>query len=356
MSCVSRFCMGCFEAAAHVGGCVGICAHRELHECHTHHTVLSLLARLEKQSYKTVDEFVLDLRRIASNCLQYNTTVNDSFRPVATDFLSAAEDLCKFFIAKPESPKSVYPPLLYCWSGCVNALDQLLNMTNPDDGHQTAWYFLQPVNFFCGGQWPEGYLEKVKKPIDLGTIVQQLITGNYPSVAAFVENCRGVVENCRAFYHGDAEGKVFVDRANRLNESMETTLGDLVLFDQSPEGTKAREKFASKYTTIKKPDKEFLKDIMRELRAATYTDKGTRITEKATLHFEKPVDTDMFADYLQFVETPMDLETVDRKIDSGSCECAFRIIDCIKWTLSNARVVMPPYTVFLAPRCNTGRL
>jgi hypothetical protein len=28
----------------------------------------------------------------------------------------------------------------------------------------------------------------------------------------------------------------------------------------------------------------------------------------------------MFTDYLNFVETPMDLETVDRKIENGSCK------------------------------------
>ena len=59
---------------------------------------------------------------------------------------------------------------------------------------------------------------------------------------------------------------------------------------------------------------------MSELREATYTDKTVKFTEKATLHFEHPVDTAMFTDYLNFVETPMDLETVDRKIENGSCK------------------------------------
>lgn len=118
----------------------------------------TISVRLDKNQYKTVGDFVYDLRLIAANCLQYNTTVNDSFRPVAIDFLSIAEDLCKFFIAKNE-PTQVYPSLLYCWADCVKSITELINMTNPDDNHQTAWFFLQPVTYFCGGQYPEGEID-----------------------------------------------------------------------------------------------------------------------------------------------------------------------------------------------------
>jgi hypothetical protein len=59
---------------------------------------------------------------------------------------------------------------------------------------------------------------------------------------------------------------------------------------------------------------------MSELRKGTYMDKTVKITEKATLHFEKPVDVKIFTDYPKFVETPMDLETVDCKIESGTCK------------------------------------
>jgi hypothetical protein len=98
----------------------------------------------------------MDLRLIASNCLQYNTTLDDSFRPIATEFLSTVEDLCKFFIAKPETPNVVYPSLLYCWTACVEVIDELVNMTNPVDRLQTAWFFLHPVTYFCGGEYPQG--------------------------------------------------------------------------------------------------------------------------------------------------------------------------------------------------------
>ena len=233
--------------------------------------------RLDKNLYPTIAHFVLDLRRVFANCLQYNTTINDSFREAAVECLATAEDLLSFFIAKKEAPDVAYPSLLYCWEDCVKAIDSLLTITNPEDGHQTAWFFLQPVSFFCQGSFPEGYLDKVKRPIDLGTIQQKLITGCYSSVGAFVTDCRTVTENCKTFYAGTDDGKQYVEKADRLHESMEIHLGKLVLFDRSDEGIKGREKAKSKSMAIKKPEAEFLKGIMKELRATQYTDRSTKV-------------------------------------------------------------------------------
>ena len=102
------------------------------------------------------------------------------------DFLTTAEELCRYFILKHEAPKKPYRSILYCWVECIKVIDEAIKLTNPDDGHQTAWFFLHPVNYFCGGQWPEGYLDKIEKPIDLGCVVNNLILGVYDSVDEFV--------------------------------------------------------------------------------------------------------------------------------------------------------------------------
>lgn len=165
-----------------------------------------------------------------------------------------------------------------------------------------------------------GYLEKVKKPIDFGTIVQNLLTGRYNNFEYFATDCQQVVENCRIYHAGNVEGASLCEQANRLQVSMERKFGPLVASEQSGAIAKTREKAASKFIVIKRPEKDLLRSIMSELRDFTYTDKTVQYTEKATLHFEKPVDATIFTDYPQFVETPMDLETVDRKIESGICK------------------------------------
>jgi len=278
----------------------------------------TLSSKLDRHQYETLAHFVLDLRRIFSNCLQYNTDYGDDFRSAAVECFGCAEDLLNFFVAKHESPTVVYPNLLYCWEKCINAIDSLLKVKNADDGHQTAWYFLQPVTFFCSGSYPEGYLERVNKPIDLGTITQKLMLGCYNSVGAFVADCRTVVKNCKAYYADRDDGELFVKRAERLEESMEIHLGELVMFDRSPDGNEAKQKAKSKCMAIDKPSKSFLEDIMRDLRATTYTDRVAKITESGTQYFEMPVDTTLVPDYLQIVKNPMNLQAIDRKIENGS--------------------------------------
>ncbi len=166
---------------------------------------------------------------------------------------------------------------------------------------------------------PIGYLEKIKKPIDFGTITQNLITGLYTSVAQFASDCKQVFDNCSTFYAGNEneDGAILSEQANRLLTFIMKRLTPLL--DAEKKNSSSISTLTS-VMTIKRPKKEFLKEVMRELRATTYTDKAAKITEIATLHFEKPVETAMFTDYRQFVETPMDLETVDRKIESGACK------------------------------------
>lgn len=140
--------------------------------------------RLEKNKHATVTEFVLDLRRIFSNCLQYNVTINDSFRPVARECLNTAEDLLTFFLAKDAEPTVLYPSLLYCWEDCAKVIDALYNLTNPDDGYQTAYFFMEPVPFYFGGAYPDGYLDKVKEPMDFGKM--------------FISHCRVLSDECKS--------------------------------------------------------------------------------------------------------------------------------------------------------------
>jgi len=267
---------------------------------------------------------VVDIRRVFANCLRYNTGVNDSFRPVAKDMLASAEEILALFVAQPEPTKVLYPPLLFCWKLCLSIIDRLLNMTNPGDGHQTVHYFLHPVSFFFGGELPDDYTAKVKTPMDFGTVTSRLFEGTYQSVGAFVSDCRLIVENCRSYYgdkaNGDGEdassAASFVEQAGRLHDLMAQQMGALVRYDQSAAAAQAKVAPVAPIR-IARPTVAFMSNMVTELRATKYTDKYTKLTESAALPFEKPVNLAFFGDYLQFVDTPMDLETVDRKIASG---------------------------------------
>lgn len=237
----------------------------------------TIATKLDKNQYSNVADFVLDVRRIFANCLRYNTTVNDSFRPLAKKLAEQSEGILALFVAAPTAPKRVYPRLLYCWKLCLSLLDTLLNMTNPNDGQQAAYFFMHPVSFYLGGALPEGYLAKVQTPMDFGTITSRLFEGEYQDVSEFIEDCRLVVDNCRTYYVGREEGKVFLELADRMDGLMAQQLNALKRYNESAAGRREKEA-AVPPLFIPAPSAAFLLSIMKEIRSMQYTDRLTKVS------------------------------------------------------------------------------
>ena len=144
--------------------------------------------------------FVRDVRRIFSNALRYNTSIKDSLRPVAVKVVATAEDLlAQFLLAVPGAKR--YPPLLWCWKLCIEILDTLYNLVGAD-GQPVALYFLHPVSYYCGGQFPPDYRQKISKPMDFGSVTADLLEGRYQFVEQFANDCRLVISNCLQYYEG----------------------------------------------------------------------------------------------------------------------------------------------------------
>lgn len=236
---------------------------------------------LERNEYTTVSEFALDLRRIFANCLQFNTSIKDSLRPIAVECLVMAEELIMVFLAQPEHPTLSYPPQLYCWKLCLSVLDTLYNLTNPGNEQPTVLYFLYPVSFYCGGQFPPDYLDKVSKPMDFGTVTKNLIEGEYTSVEQFGADCRLVIENCMAYYGEREDGKIFTEMANRLKDVLQQQLDALTRYLKSPAGEPLKSRAAAAVTTfsLPKPPIPLLMGTLEELRALKYTDRGTKVRQ-----------------------------------------------------------------------------
>mmetsp|Transcript_14231 Transcript_14231/g.39477 ORF Transcript_14231/g.39477 Transcript_14231/m.39477 type:complete len:1298 (-) Transcript_14231:2626-6519(-) len=271
-----------------------------------------MTSKVENKSYKSLADFSLDLRRIFSNCLCYNTSVKDHLRSVALELIENSEELMGFFFAQLGGNGS-YPRLLYCWKTCMEALGTVFNLTNPTDGQPTCLYFLHPVKVYCGGQFPEDYLDLVKKPMDFQTVTSNLLEGRYKAVADFASDCKLIVQNCNTYYSGREDGRVFVEQANRLETVMNQQLEQLMRYDKSTKANSDRIKASNVRLSIPRPPVTTLTGILDDLRALNYTDKGTKITEAAMGPFEKPISVSAFPDYPQHVSEPMDLQTVERK-------------------------------------------
>jgi len=280
----------------------------------------TMSTKLDKNKYNSVSDFAHDLRRIFANCLRYNTNPNDKpFRDLAKAFLESTDKYMYMLIQHPvSSSKNIYPTLLYCWTTCLDILNRIVYLESPEDKGQTAWFFLQPVTYFFGGTLPAEYQEKVKKPMDFGTITSNLIEGIYQNVDSFVKDCRLVTTNCKAYYVGRDDDVMYAAQANRLEQYLSPQLDQLEKYDKSQQGQDARKAFKSPdLIKLLKPTKPFYNSMLEDLRRTTYTDKYTKITEPAVSQFENPVDTSLIQDYLQFVNTPMDLLTIRNKVATG---------------------------------------
>jgi len=229
----------------------------------------------EKNEYSTVAAFVLDLRRIFSNCLRYNTSIKDSLRPVAVKGIETTETLLSVFLGKPEAAS--YPPILFCWKLCIDVLDTLYSLTNPNDGNMTAYYFLYPVSFYCGGQFPPDYKQKITKPMDYGTVTSNLIECRYSTSTEFETDCKLVLENCMTYYGGQPDGKLFTDQAKRLMTVLQQQLDNLSRYVKSPSGQAAQRQAQTATVALPKPQTPFLLSIIEEMKALKYTDKLTKV-------------------------------------------------------------------------------
>ena len=256
--------------------------------------------------YKTIADFVLDLRRIFANALIYNTTPKDKIRNAAIALLEDFESILSFFIARAEAPNLVYPPLLYNWKQCVEKLDIVLSMKNRRDGLQTAFYFLYPVSFYFGGNFPADYLVKIKPgtPMDFGTIVNKLLTGDYQSVGAFAADCRLTCENCKKYHGSKTEGAVFVEQAERLLKVLGAEVGSLVVSDQQ-RGVNVPN-LPPFLIRILTPTKALFKAILKDLRNMSYTSRISKVRRVFSL--EKSCNTSKFKEYIFVINLRLSCE------------------------------------------------
>lgn len=258
----------------------------------------TMQSKLDRNEYQTPSAFVLDLRRIFANCLIYNSQVS-TFRRVGVDVLATAEQLNTVFLAQPEHPTVVYPPLLFCWKLCLSVLDTLYNLKNPEDGISTALYFLYPVSFYCGGQFPADYLTKVTKPMDFGTVTKQLLEGQYISVDQFEADCRLVLDNCTVYYGGREDGVIFTEQASRLRGVLQQQMTALKKYIKSPQGEALRRATQNTVNTVSlpKPQIHLLLGIIEDMRSSNYTDKATKVRSVSRIPEFAPMCSSIGADY-----------------------------------------------------------
>ena len=137
--------------------------------------------------------------------------------------------------------------------------------------------------------------DKNSKPMDFGTITENLLGARYQTVDAFANDCRLVIANCHTYYGNRVDGAIYMEQANRLNECLTRQLDQLARYVKTSKGASDRLRSVQP-VVLPRPPPALLLSVVAELRSLKYTDKATKITEPAMGPFEKPVSLAVFPD------------------------------------------------------------
>jgi hypothetical protein len=104
----------------------------------------------------------------------------------------------------------------------------------------------------------------------------------YQNVEEFASDCRLVIENCRTFYGGREDGRLFIDHADQLNKVLSQQLDAFDRYLKSPPGLDHKAKALEKKSPIgpplfPKPPVPVLMNVLEDMRDLNYTDKATKV-------------------------------------------------------------------------------
>lgn len=98
----------------------------------------------------------------------------------------------------------------------------------------------------------------------------------------FFADCKLVTENCKLYYGGREDGKIFYDQAERLNSVLQQQIDSFVRYIKSPPGMELKAKMSAKMSPngpplFPEPTPDVLMQVLEDLRSLSYTDKSTKV-------------------------------------------------------------------------------
>ncbi|CAO3634521.1 unnamed protein product [Cunninghamella blakesleeana] len=196
---------------------------------------------------------------------------------------------------------------------CLKTLTTLMK-------HRRAVAFLQPVDVVAFNI-PD-YNDIVKHPMDFGTISTKLQDNEYNSVNAFLDDIRLVFDNC--FLYNHAQDPVSLD-AKKLEE----VFNKWVLKRPEPQQIPVDNVSNSISNTTEETDQNNLLEqnnnildqvvVMpdKEFKKCAGAIKELKKNDKISWPFLQPVDADAWGatDYYQIITKPMDISTLEKKLN-----------------------------------------
>ncbi|GMH47275.1 hypothetical protein TrVE_jg10044 [Triparma verrucosa] len=158
--------------------------------------------------YKYLHEFVSDVRRAFGNRLSVcdgTQTTDWSERTLCIKMLEETES---FLSLACGGAGNYYPELCFDWQTCLRVLEGAVKTG-------LCTWFLYPVTSYFNGEYPQGYLDIVKCPMDFLSITNMVVTSEIKSRFVLKEKVELVFNNCRKYYdkrQGGEQYRVLADK------------------------------------------------------------------------------------------------------------------------------------------------
>ena len=349
-----------------------------------------IVSKLDAQSYQTPTEWATDVRRVMGNCLRYNynAKLNGSIRSGVKQMLWKFEsDFSKIF---PHETQAL-PEL----KDVVKVIEELSKVTIENTNALLVFSFMDPIQAYYDGIFPEYYEEIVEAPMCVGTILSNTIECVYYSLQECKDDFSLIATNCEKYCLALAEkmGNAFlaapevelIRNANTLVEGFVTGLekellkkpvlhvqNEVIPAAASRPGSRTqkltrekdvikkerelemeREKEAQRLAKEREKEEKKLAQQQAQLSMEAATqwlqERMKRIIPIVKKHhlqgvkkvqtcfpFKDDVNPAIFPDYYEFIETPISLATMEKKMKTGEYVSLLDLAQDLRLMRSNA--------------------
>mmetsp|Transcript_490 Transcript_490/g.1240 ORF Transcript_490/g.1240 Transcript_490/m.1240 type:complete len:512 (+) Transcript_490:181-1716(+) len=227
---------------------------------------------------------------------------------------------------------------------CKQVLKKTMN-------HAHAWPFNDPVDPVKLGI-PD-YFDRIKSPMDLGTVRSRVDAGTYSSVDEFVSDVRLTFNNAKTYNRPETDvykmaqevevafDKAWDDMLFKKKQALEAKLAEPPPQPPPPAEAAAPPPAA---TLGGDDDVEVIPQLTNRIMGQLL--KSVKNTEEATHVFNMPVDPEKHGvpDYFAVIIHPMDLGTVESRLDKGMYSDTAEFVKDVRLVWSNAKTYNPPGT------------
>jgi hypothetical protein len=157
-------------------------------------TILLKLQRNGSSSYSSHNEFALDVRRVIGNFLRYNCTKEDSkLRQMMVKILLRFEKLWQKLEETTNDAELIFSkpmPILTALLGGIEELYRIDGILN----------FIYPSRYYFQGSALSDYLSIIRRPMDVGSVVSNIIEGLYSSSEDIIDDMQLIANNCKSYW------------------------------------------------------------------------------------------------------------------------------------------------------------